>query len=116
MSLCSRRFQWWRSIAVARKQASASVQRHAARVSSDVAEVANRPKKRPGRRERSSITTRWQTMLVESRTIPKLYSTERKKREGFQFRHCERSEAIHAATSREMDCFVAPAPRNDGRA
>jgi hypothetical protein len=35
-----------------------------ARESSDVAEVANRPKKRPGRRERSSITTRWQGMLV----------------------------------------------------
>jgi len=47
-----------------------SVQHQAARVSADVAEVANRPKKRPGRRERSSITTRWQTLLVESRTIP----------------------------------------------
>jgi hypothetical protein len=40
-----------------------------ARVSSDVADVAKRPKKRPGRRERSSITTRWQAMLVESKTI-----------------------------------------------
>jgi len=50
---------------------SARVQR--ALLSSDVAEVANRPKKRPGRRERSSITTRWQTMLVESRTIPNFY-------------------------------------------
>ena len=29
-------------------------------------------------------------------------------------RHCERSEAIHSATSRTMDCFVASAPRNDG--
>jgi len=47
-----------------------STQHQAARVSSEVAEVANRPKKRPGRRERSSITTRWQTMLVELRTIP----------------------------------------------
>ena len=36
----------------------------------DVADVANRPKNRPGRRERSSITTSWQTMLVSSRTIP----------------------------------------------
>ena len=35
-----------------------------ARVSSEVADVANRPKKRPGRRERSSITTRRRTMLV----------------------------------------------------
>jgi hypothetical protein len=35
---------------------SARVQR--ALLSSDVAEVANRPKKRPGKRERSSITTR----------------------------------------------------------
>jgi hypothetical protein len=47
-----------------------AAQHQAARVSSEVAEVANRPKKRPGRRERSSITTRWQTLLVESRTIP----------------------------------------------
>jgi len=30
--------------------------RQSARLSSDVAEVAKRPKKRPGRRERSSIT------------------------------------------------------------
>src|SRR4029079_13748529 len=28
-------------------------------------------------------------------------------------RHCERSEAIHLATQRKMDCFVAIAPRND---
>jgi hypothetical protein len=28
-------------------------------------------------------------------------------------RHCERSEAIHLATRRDMDCFVASAPRND---
>src|SRR6266516_1371420 len=28
-------------------------------------------------------------------------------------RHCERSEAIHAAACRRMDCFVADAPRND---
>jgi hypothetical protein len=32
--------------------------RQCARASSDVAEVANRPKKRPGRRLRSSITIR----------------------------------------------------------
>jgi putative flippase GtrA len=31
-------------------------------------------------------------------------------------RHCERSAAIHGAPSREMDCFVARAPRNDGEA
>jgi hypothetical protein len=55
------------------RQMSTSAQHQAARVSSEVAEVANRPKKRPGRRERSSITTRWQTMLVESRTIPNFY-------------------------------------------
>jgi hypothetical protein len=29
-------------------------------------------------------------------------------------RHCERSEAIHWAARRAMDCFVASAPRNDG--
>jgi hypothetical protein len=29
-------------------------------------------------------------------------------------RHCERSEAIHLAACRDMDCFVAKAPRNDG--
>src|SRR5919204_3162046 len=43
-----------------------------ARISSEVAEVANRPKKRPGSRERSSITigaTRWQAILVRFRTI-----------------------------------------------
>ncbi|MCC8984279.1 hypothetical protein [Bradyrhizobium acaciae] len=43
-----------------RGQAKASKQRYAARLSSDVADVAKRPKKRPGSRERSSITTRWQ--------------------------------------------------------
>jgi hypothetical protein len=52
-----------RSSADTRKQRT-SAQHQAARVSSDVAEVANRPKKRPGSRERSSITTRWQGMLV----------------------------------------------------
>jgi hypothetical protein len=36
-----------------------SAQHQAARVSSDVAEVANRPKKRPGSRERSSMTILW---------------------------------------------------------
>jgi hypothetical protein len=41
-----------------------SAQFQAARVSSDVADVANRPKKRPGSRERSSITTRWQGWLA----------------------------------------------------
>ena len=30
-------------------------------------------------------------------------------------RHCERSEAIHSAASRKMDCFVASAPRNDAK-
>jgi hypothetical protein len=45
------------------RQASTSAQHQAARVSSEVAEVANRPKKRLGKRERSSITTRWQTVL-----------------------------------------------------
>jgi hypothetical protein len=28
-------------------------------------------------------------------------------------RHCERSEAIHLAVSKILDCFVAAAPRND---
>ncbi|QIG91040.1 MULTISPECIES: hypothetical protein [unclassified Bradyrhizobium] len=50
--------------AAAREQAKASRQRYAARVSSDVADVAKRPKKRPGSRERSSITTRWQGWLA----------------------------------------------------
>jgi len=39
-------------------------QLHAAGVSSDVADVAKRPKNRPGSRERSSITTRWQGWLA----------------------------------------------------
>jgi hypothetical protein len=30
-------------------------------------------------------------------------------------RHCERSEAIHNGARGTMDCFVACAPRNDGR-
>jgi len=38
--------------------------RQSARPSSEVAEVANRPKKRPGSRLRSSITTRRRAMLV----------------------------------------------------
>jgi hypothetical protein len=41
-----------------------SARRHSTRASFDVAEVAKRPKKRPGRRERSSMTTRLQAMLV----------------------------------------------------
>jgi hypothetical protein len=45
-----------------------SAQHQAARVSADVADVANRPKNRPGRRERSSMTMRW-AVLVRSRTI-----------------------------------------------
>jgi hypothetical protein len=55
------------------RQQRTSAQHHAARVSSDVAEVANRPKNRPGSRERSSMTMRW-TVLVRSRTILKLIS------------------------------------------
>jgi len=43
---------------ITRGQKQEMAQRQAARVSSDVAEVANRPKKRPGRRERSSMITR----------------------------------------------------------
>src|SRR5258708_14095612 len=41
-----------------RWQNETSAQRHYERASPDVAEVANRPKKRPGRRERSSMTIR----------------------------------------------------------
>jgi hypothetical protein len=55
----------------ARKQRT-SAQRQAALVSSDVADVVNRPKKRPGSRERSSITTSRAVLkaaLVRSRTI-----------------------------------------------
>jgi hypothetical protein len=52
------------------RDAGRSAQDYWARVSSDVAEVANRPKKRPGSRERSSITMRWRALLVGSRTIP----------------------------------------------
>jgi len=47
-----------------REQKQKSAQRQIARVSSDVAEVAKRSKKQPGRRERSSITMRRQTILV----------------------------------------------------
>jgi hypothetical protein len=32
-----------------------------------------------------------------------------------EFVNCERSEAIHLSTCGDMDCFVAPAPRHDGR-
>jgi hypothetical protein len=42
--------------AKARGQNETSAQHQAVRVSSDVAEVAKRPKNRPGSRERSSIT------------------------------------------------------------
>jgi hypothetical protein len=60
-----------RSSADTRKQRT-SAQRQAARVSSDVAEVAKRPKKRPGNRERSSMMTSRavpKAALVRSRTI-----------------------------------------------
>src|ERR1051326_6048422 len=56
--------------------------RQSARVGSEVADVANRPKKRPGSRERSSITTPRRTMVVDFRTIPKSYNMESRKREG----------------------------------
>jgi hypothetical protein len=39
------------------REGKTTAQHQAARVSSDVAEVAKRPKKRPGSRERSSMTT-----------------------------------------------------------
>jgi hypothetical protein len=55
----------------ARKQRT-SAQRQAALLSPDVADVVNRPKKRPGNRERSSITTSRavpKAALVRSRTI-----------------------------------------------
>jgi hypothetical protein len=58
-------FRFGRSGAALRaREAKTSAQHQAARVSFEVAEVANRPKKRPGRRERSSITTRLQTMRL----------------------------------------------------
>jgi len=56
MSVGSRNISCERLSAIAREQQAKSAQHQAARVSSDVAEVAKRPKKRPGRRERSSIT------------------------------------------------------------
>src|ERR1700761_6032270 len=64
-------------------------------LSSDVAEVANRPKKRPGKRERSSITTRRRALLVESRTIPNFY---------------------HRAHCRDNRSFVRSCPLRHGRA
>jgi hypothetical protein len=54
------------------RQQRTSAQHQAARVSSDVAEVANRPKNRPGSRERSSMTILLmvpKAALVRSRTI-----------------------------------------------
>jgi hypothetical protein len=47
---------------------------YSAPASSDVAEVAKRPKKRPGRRERSSITIGAISLLamVKSGTIPNI--------------------------------------------
>jgi len=53
--------------AVTRETVEIPARRQSARESSDVAEVAKRPKKRPGRRLRSSITIRdtiWQAVLV----------------------------------------------------
>jgi len=43
---------------------SGDAQHQSARVNSEVAEVANRPKKRAGRRERSSMTTRLMSMAA----------------------------------------------------
>jgi hypothetical protein len=54
------------------RQQRTSAQHQAARVSSDVAEVANLPKNRPGSRERSSMMTSRavpKAALVRSRTI-----------------------------------------------
>jgi hypothetical protein len=56
MSVSSKNILCERLSAVTREQKVKSAQHQAARVSSDVAEVAKRPKKRPGNRERSSIT------------------------------------------------------------
>jgi hypothetical protein len=61
MKFCVSGSRAWR----AKNETSARIQR--AHVSSDVAEVANRPKKRPGSRKRSSITmgaTHRQAQLV----------------------------------------------------
>ena len=54
------------------KQVETPARHQAARASPDVAEVVNRPKKRPGRRQRSSITmgaASSYAMLVWSGTI-----------------------------------------------
>jgi hypothetical protein len=56
MSIGSKNIPCEQLSAVTREQKVKSAQHQAARGSSDVAEVAKRPKKRPGRRERSSIT------------------------------------------------------------
>jgi hypothetical protein len=67
MSVSSKNIPCERLSAVAREQQAKSAQHQAARESADVADVAKRPKKRPGSRERSSITigaTRREAELV----------------------------------------------------
>jgi hypothetical protein len=56
MSVGSKNIPCEQLSAVTREQRAKSVQHQAARVSSELAEVAKRPKKRPGSRQRSSIT------------------------------------------------------------
>jgi len=58
MSVSSKDFDVGDEARKTRQQNETSAQRRYARESSDVAEVVKRPKKRPGRRERSSMTTR----------------------------------------------------------
>jgi hypothetical protein len=67
MSLSSKNLLRDRSSAQTRYSRKKAAQLQCARRSSDVAEVVNRPKKRPGSRRRSSMTmgaTRRQAMLI----------------------------------------------------
>src|SRR3981081_3653184 len=52
-------------------------------------------------------------MSANARTSFSLHKENWKRQQTFG-RHCERSEAIHAAAVERMDCFVSDAPRNDG--
>ncbi|MDE2467613.1 MAG: hypothetical protein KGL35_02425 [Bradyrhizobium sp.] len=64
MSVSSEGFFVWAEKREGAPDAKTSARHQRAQLSSDVAEVVKRPKKRPGRRLRSSITTRRQTVLV----------------------------------------------------
>src|SRR5882724_4428482 len=65
-------------------------------------------------RQQNGLNGRVASVPTSSKSLRVMGGILREPAQSDKSRHCERSEAIHRATSGGMDCFVARAPRNDG--